>query len=181
MVLFFLFYVLTSASGTGMINFSVVALVEIYGASLSVANTALTIFLVAAIVGVLPGGYLADFTRHHNLVLVVCFLIMAAAVAALGTGVLSWWAIFAAMIVAGLMRGVYNSSRDVLVRRAAPDGRVGTAFGFVTLGYTVGQGGTPVLYGWLMDSGSGSTVFYVSAAFAVISIATVVASRQRAK
>ena len=65
-------------------------------------------------------------------------------IAALGTGVLPWWAIFGAMIVAGLMRGVYNPSRDVLVRRAAPDGRVGTAFGFVTLGYTVGQGGTPV-------------------------------------
>ncbi len=180
MVLFFLFYVMTSASGVGMTNCSVVALIDVYGASLPLANTVLTVFLAAAIVGVLPGGFLADFTRHHNLVLVVCFLVLAAAVGALGTGWLPWWAIFAAVIVAGLMRGVYNSSRDVLVRRAAPDGSIGTAFGFVTLGYTVGQGVTPVVYGWLMDMGSASMVFYVAAAFALLSIATVLASRDGA-
>ena len=56
MVMFFLFYAFTSASGTGMTNFSVVALIEVYGTNLSLANTVLTVFLVAAMVGTLPAA-----------------------------------------------------------------------------------------------------------------------------
>jgi MFS family permease len=179
MVMFFLFYVFTSASGTGMTNFSVVALIEVYGTNLSLANTVLTVFLVAAMVGTLPGGYLADWTRRHDLVLVVCFVVMAGCVAAIGTAALPLWLILVAVTVAGLMRGVYNASRDMLVKQAAPRGRIGSAFGFVTLGYTLGQGGTPVVYGWLMDVGAGAAVFYVSAAFALLAIATVLAPRGR--
>lgn len=181
MVMFFLFYVFTSASGTGMTNFTVVALIEVYDMPLSLANSALTVFLVAAMLGALPGGYLADWTHRHDLVLVICFVVMAASIAALGTAALPLWLIMASMTVAGLMRGIYNASRDILVKQAAPDGRIGSAFGFVTLGYTLGQGGTPVLYGWLLDTGAGAAVFYISAAFALLAIATVLtpASRNR--
>ncbi len=180
MVMFFLFYTLTSASGTGMTNFTVVALIEVYGTPLAVANTALSVFLVAAMIGSLPGGYLADWTRRHDLVLVVCFLVMAGCIAALGTAALPLWLILAAVTVAGFMRGIYNASRDILVKQAAPDGRIGSAFSFVTLGYTLGQGTTPVIYGWLLDTGAGAAVFYVSAAFALLAIATVLGPRGHA-
>jgi FSR family fosmidomycin resistance protein-like MFS transporter len=60
-----------------------------------------------------------------------------------------------------------------LVRRAAPAGSVGTAFGFVTLGYTIGQGGTPVVYGWLMDQGHGQGVFIMAGVAALIATAIV--------
>jgi MFS family permease len=179
MVMFFLFYACISASGTGMTNFSVVALIEVYGTTLAAANSALTVFLVAAMVGTLPGGYLADWTRRHDLVLVICFLVMAASVAAIGTASLPLWLILVAVTAAGLMRGVYNASRDMLVKQTAPDGRIGSAFGFVTLGYSLGQGGTPVIYGWLMDIGAGSAVFYLSAVFALLAIATVLTPKRR--
>ena len=109
------------------------------------------------------------------------FLVLAASSAAIGSGVLAIWAIFAAMLIGGLMRGAYNASRDMLVRNAAPGGRVGSAFAFVTLGYTVGQGGTPVIYGWLMDQGMGEGVFYVSAGFAIAAIATLVGQGGKAR
>jgi len=41
---------------------------------------------------------------------------------AIGTGWLSFWMIAAMMVVSGLVRGLYNASRDVLVRRAALPG-----------------------------------------------------------
>ncbi len=181
MVMFFIFYALVSASGTGMTNFSTIALIDLYGAEVTLANTALTTFLIAAMFGSLPGGYVADATRRHDLVVAGMFLVLAASSAAIGSGVLAIWAIFAAMLIGGLMRGAYNASRDMLVRNAAPGGRVGSAFAFVTLGYTVGQGGTPVIYGWLMDQGMGEGVFYVSAGFAIAAIATLVGQGGKAR
>jgi len=181
MIMFFLFYVATSASGTGMTNFSAVALPVVYGMAPDLAGALLTAFLVAAIAGALPGGWLADWSRREAQVLVGCFLIMAASLLAIGTGWLSFWLIAAMMVIAGFMRGLYNASRDVLVRRAAPAGGVGAAFGFVTLGYTLGQGGTPVIYGWLMDHGYGQGVFVMSAAAALLSIVTVIVPDGRQK
>ena len=56
--------------------------------------------------------------------LVVCFVVMAGCVAAIGTAALPLWLILVAVTVAGLMRGVYNASRDMLVKQTAPDGRL---------------------------------------------------------
>ncbi len=173
MILFFLFYVCTSASGAGMTGFSVVALPGIYAMSQDLSGTILTVFLIAAIFGSLPGGWLADKTHREVIVLVGCFLIMALALCIIATGILPLWLVFVGMIVAGFMRGLYNASRDILVRRIAPEGSVGTAFAFVTVGYTVGLGTTPVIYGWLMDNDYGNGVFYLSASFALFAIVTV--------
>ena len=174
MLLFFLFYVVTSASGTGMTNFAPVALTAIYGIEITLATKILTVFLIAAILGSLPGGWVAEKTNRENLLIIISFLIMAICLAVIGTGIIGLWAVFCGMALAGFLRGFYNASRDILVRRAAPQGRVGAAFGFVTLGYTIGQGCMPVVYGWFMDQGSGKAVFLIAAAFAILAVFTVI-------
>ena len=108
-----------------------------------------------------------------------CFLIMAGCLFLVAWEALALWVLVGALVVAGLMRGLYNASRDILVRRAAPSGRVGTAFAFVTLGYTLGQGGMPVVYGWLMDLGLGAMVFMVSGVCALLAIGTVLIPAER--
>ena len=173
MFLFFLFYIATSASGTGMTNFGAVALPVVYGMTAELANTLLTVFLIAAIAGALPGGWIADRAKREDLVIMACFLVMALSLFVLAMGDIGLWLIVVALIVSGLTRGLYNASRDILVRRAAPAGSVGTAFGFVTLGYTLGQGGTPVIYGWLMDQGHGQGVFIMAGVAALIAMAIV--------
>ncbi len=173
MILFFLFYIATSGSGTGMTNFAAVALPVVYGMTPELANTLLTVFLIAAIGGALPGGWIADRVRREDLVIMACFLVMALTLFVLALGDIGLWLIALTLVVSGLMRGLYNASRDVLVRRAAPAGSVGTAFGFVTLGYTIGQGGTPVVYGWLMDNGHGQGVFVMAGIFALLAMAVV--------
>jgi len=171
MVLFFCFYVVTSAAGTGLTAFSIPALPIVYNnISPEIAGAILTCFLVAAIIGSLPGGWLADWVRMEYIVVVSCFAIMAICVVLMGSGFLTLWLVFVVATIAGLMRGLYNASRDVLVRRASPSRSIGTAFGFVTLGYTLGQGGTPILYGWLMDQGLGNGVFFVAAGFALLAM-----------
>ena len=173
MVLFFLFYVATSASGVGMTNFAAVALPVVHGFTPEFANLLLTVFLTAAIVGALPGGWLADWARREDLVLIVCFLIMAGCLFVMAIEAIALWILVGALVIAGLMRGLYNASRDILVRRAVPAGSVGSAFAFVTLGYTLGQGGMPVVYGWLMDVGLGYAIFIVSGAAALVAIGIV--------
>lgn len=181
MMMFFIFYVVTSASGTGMTNFAPVALTAIYGFEITQATQILTVFLIAAIVGAMPGGWAAESFRRENILIAGSFVAMAASLAVIGTGTLGLWAVFAGMTVAGFMRGFYNASRDILVRQAAPDGRVGAAFGFVTLGYTIGQGCMPVAYGWLMDHGNGAAIFYVAAGFAALAVLTVLIPVRPAK
>jgi FSR family fosmidomycin resistance protein-like MFS transporter len=174
MILFFLFYVAVSAAGTGVTTFATVAFPILYGVTENMAGTILSVFLFAAIVGSLPGGWLADQAKREDLILVACFLMMAVALVAVGSGTLALWLLFVAMLVAGLMRGLYNASRDILVRRAAPEGSIGTAFAFVTVGYSVGLAVAPVLFGWFLDNGEAGAVFYVSAVFAGLAIVTVI-------
>lgn len=173
MILFFLFYVAVSAAGTGVTTFSIVSFPILYGVTENMAGTILSVFLFAAIAGSLPGGWLADKAPREDLVLAGCFVTMAVALIAVGSGALSLWLVIAVMLVAGLMRGLYNASRDILVRRSVPEGSIGTAFAFVTVGYSVGLSVAPVVFGWLLDRGSAASVFYLSAVFALLAIVTV--------
>ena len=59
------FFALMSLSGSGISNFSVVALTSAFGTPLSVANLALTAYLSTQALGVLLGGFIADMTRRH--------------------------------------------------------------------------------------------------------------------
>lgn len=89
----------------------------------------------------------------------ISFLIMATCLIVIVTEIIGLWAIFSGIVLDGFLRGFYNASRDILVRQAAPQGGVGAAFGFVTLGYTIGQGCMPVFNGWFMGQGSGKAIF----------------------
>jgi len=60
------FFTLLSLSTGALTNYSVVALVSLYGVTLSTANAALTAFLFATAIGVLAGGFIADMTKRHG-------------------------------------------------------------------------------------------------------------------
>ena len=78
----------------------------------------------------------------------------------------------------GVFRGIVNPSRDVLLKRLTPAGAVGTVFGFVTTGLSVGMGTAPVLYGWMMDLGRPDAVFWIAAGFTALTIGIVFAARR---
>src|SRR5215470_122458 len=66
LIMLTIFFMLLGLSSAGINNFGVVALMNGYGETFSIANAALTAFLGASAVGVLFGGYLADRTRRHG-------------------------------------------------------------------------------------------------------------------
>jgi MFS family permease len=177
MVMMFLFFLLTGAAGAGLMTFSVVALIAIYGTDLVTANAALTGHLFASAIGVLVGGWLADRTSRHNLVTSLAIAGMAVVVGFIGLGWLAVPLMIAAMALAGLLYGITSPSRDMLVRAVTPAGSTGVAFGFVSTGLSIGSSTSPILFGWVMDLGEPASLFTIAGAVIAASIATVVLTR----
>ncbi len=170
MILFFLFFMSTSAAGAGINSFAVVALVELYEVDLVAAGQALTLFLIMAASGVLTGGILADKGKAHDRIVLGGFGLAALGFWLVGVDGLPFWLGVAAFAFAGFMKGVINPSRDVMVRNSSPPGEVGKVFAFVTTGFTISGGLIPPLFGWLMDVGAAGWIFWTSAIFSAFGI-----------
>ena len=164
------FFTLLSLSTSGINNFGVVALMGGYGASFSTANVALTAFLGASAIGVLAGGYLADWTHRHSQVAAACFAVNAALVLLIALVTLPSAALTLAMGLAGFLGGVIAPSRDMMVRNAAPAGAAGRAFGIVSTGFNFGGIVSPLLFGWIMDQHMPHWVFGASVIFMALTV-----------
>jgi MFS family permease len=164
------FFTLLSLSNAGISNFGVVALMTGYATSFPTANLALTAYLGASAAGVLAGGFLADRTTRHGQLAAICFAVNAAIVLAIALLALPDVVLIAAMTTAGFLGGVIAPSRDMLVRRAAPPGAAGRAFGIVSTGFNLGGIISPLLFGWIMDQSAPHWVFGLSAAFMVLTV-----------
>ena len=181
-LLLFVYMMMASVATGGLNGFTVVTLVTLHGADLFTANAALTALLAASAVGVLAGGVLADRTRRHDLIISAGFFVAAGFLVVIGLIPLPLAAIVAAMTVVGLARGAIQPSRDMMVRKVAPEGQVGAVFGFVTTGMNVGGALAPVLFGWLVDRGLGAWVFILAALAMLLALgAALAANRQGAR
>lgn len=165
------FFTLLTLSGTGIQNFSVVALMHAYGDPFTLANLALTAYLALTAFGVLAGGFIADTTERHAEVAAASFVVNAALIAAVGLFGLGPVALVATMGLAGFLSGLIMPSRDMLVRAAAPPEAIGRAFGIVTMGFGIGGAIGPMLFGWIMDHSAPRWVFGATAAFMLLTVA----------
>ena len=175
------FFALLNLSTGALNNFSVAALVSLYGVTLSVANLALTAFLTASALGVLVGGFIADATRRHGNVAAACFAGAALLIATVGTVHLGSALLILCMGSAGFLSGMIAPSRDMLVRAAAPPGAAGRVFGIVTTGFNIGGTIGPMLGGLIMDHGQPRLVFYASVCFMLLTVTMALSSEHRSK
>ncbi|WOY06321.1 MFS transporter [Dickeya fangzhongdai] len=178
-------FMLLNLSTNSIQNFSVTALVNGYGMPLTEANLALTAFLFTSAFGVLAGGSLADKTRHHGMVATGSLVITAVLVAIVAMYALPSLATILILAVAGFLSGIIAPSRDMLVRNASPAGAEGRVFGVVTTGFNIGGAGGPVVFGWLLDQGHPSAIFWSAVIFMVVTAVMALAqelysTRQRA-
>ncbi|SFO95624.1 Sugar phosphate permease [Variovorax sp. PDC80] len=175
-----LLYVLLSLSTNSIGSFSVSALVGGYGVNLTWANAAVTAFLFASAFGVLAGGALADRTRRHGLVAAVAFAGAAVLAALAAWGRLPDLALVLCLGATGFLTGVITPSRDMLVRAAAPPGAEGRAFGIVSTGFNIGGAVGPMLFGWLLDRGHFSGVFWAAVVFMALTVMLTLLQEHRA-
>jgi MFS family permease len=135
-------------------------------------------------VGVLAGGWVADKIDAHDRFAAICLVGITLIAFLIAAVRLPLWALGIAFTIAGLLNGVLAPSRDMLVRKMTPPGQIGKVFGFVTSGFNVAGILTPPLFGYLLDHGAPSQVFWLAGIFCLITIPTVLitgASGRRAQ
>lgn len=175
------FFALLSLSSGTLTNYSAVALVTVYGLSLSAANWALSAFLFASAVGVLAGGVIADRTRRHGDVAAFGFGTAAVLILLVGSVNLGAVLVAAAMGMAGFLSGMISPSRDMLVRAASPPGAFGRVFGIVTTGFNLGGTVGPLIGGWIMDHNLPRWVFFSSVVFMALTSVMALAGDWRSR
>ena len=175
-----IFFVLLAMMSGGMYNYSVVALGALYATPVSVANFALSAFLLLSAIGVLAGGLLVGHTTRHALVAGLSLAVIAAVSVLIAHVDLGTLLLIAAMTLSGFFFGVMMPSRDMIVREVTPPGSFGKVFGFVTTGFNIGGIISPLIFGAIMDRGSPKLVFLGVAACALVAIVSVVTRPKRA-
>jgi MFS family permease len=173
-----LFFVLLAMISGGIYNYSVVALAALYGTPVTIANTALSVYLLLSAVGVLAGGLLVTRTDRHGAVASAGLILMALSALFVAQINFGTWLLIAVMGAGGFASGVIMPSRDMIVRAVTPPGSFGSVFGFVTSGFNIGGIIAPLVFGAIMDHGAPRWVFLGAAAFSLIAVITV-ATRPR--
>ncbi len=177
-----IFFMLLAMTATGINNYGIVAIESLWGASLSLATTALTSYLAMSAVAVLVGGMVSARTERHDLVAMTGLALSALALVPVALWDLSVPALIVMMGLSGFFNGAIMPSRDMLVRSVTPPGSFGKVFGFITSGFSIGGMVAPPLFGFMMDHGSPRGVLIGSALCSLIAIPTVlitVARRRR--
>ena len=139
------FFCLAMANG-GIQTFTVVGMGAIHGTPASVANVALSAFLLFSAGGVLLGGIIADRTPHHERVAAIGFACTSTMAILMAWVNMPAALLIGVMALGGLLNGIIQPSRDMMVRAVTPAGSFGKVFGFVTTGFNFGGVVSPLLY-----------------------------------
>jgi FSR family fosmidomycin resistance protein-like MFS transporter len=171
------FFCLAMANG-GIQTFSVVSLGAIHGTSAEVANIGLSGFLLFSAAGVLLGGIIADRTPHHERVAAIGFACTSTMAVLLGWVDMPAAVLIFVMSLGGLLNGMIQPSRDMMVRAVTPPGSFGKVFGFVTTGFNLGGMVAPLIYAWLMDHGQPQMIYAIVVVFILLALVTAMTRRK---
>jgi len=82
------------------------------------------------------------------------------------------------MSLGGLLNGMIQPSRDMMVRAVTPPGSFGKVFGFVTTGFNLGGMVAPLTYAWLMDHGQPQAIYIIVVLFILLALVTCMTRRK---
>ncbi len=167
------YFILVSVQFIAMQNFGIASSMALYGVSAALASAALTSYLLGGAAGILAGGFVAVRTSRHDLVAASGMALNASLMFVIAAAWLAPALLPVLCAAAGFATGVTGPSRDLIVRATTPPGATGKVYGFVYSGLDVGSMVTPVYFGWLLDGGRPSVVFYTVVVTAILTIATV--------
>lgn len=173
----FLFFCAAAMAQIGLQTFAPAALFNLYQTAVTVSTAGITVFLVAVTLGILSGGVLADRTKRHHLVAIVCLIPPAVLVVLPAWFELTAVELWSMLAVIGFVFGLLIPSRDMIVRAAAPRHSSGKVFGVVYSGLDVGSALTPIAFGWVLDNDLAAWVFIAVGACFAIGIIAILLSR----
>ena len=171
------FFCLAMANG-GIQTYAVASLGAIHGTPAATANIGLSGFLLFSAAGVLLGGIIADRTLHHERVAAVGFAFTSTMAVLMGWVDMPATLLIFVMSLGGLLNGMIQPSRDMMVRAVTPPGSFGKVFGFVTTGFNLGGMVAPLTYAWLMDTGRPQMIYAIVVVFILLALVTCMTRRK---
>ncbi|MEM7023519.1 MAG: MFS transporter [Pseudomonadota bacterium] len=175
------FFTMLAMSHGGLTSFGVSALESLYLVPLVEANAPLSAYLFASALGVLAGGWAADRTGRHDLLVGGCMILTALMVALVAGFSPSLLLVSVLLGIAGFSSGAVAPSRDMMVRAITPPGASGRVFGFVTTGFNIGGLVTPLLFGMVMDAAEPRLVFWLVVLLSLLTLITVFGTGRHAR
>jgi len=115
------------------------------------AALCLTFYMVASAGGMVIGGFLASDPSRCEKIVAIGFSIAAAIALTIGYASLASSVVPVLFALMGAAAGVAGPSRDLIVRRAAPENATGRVYGVVYSGLDIGQAFAPLVFGPLLD------------------------------
>jgi MFS family permease len=168
----FAYFCLQAVSFSATLNFLPVTLNQLHGTPLEIATAGITAYMLGSSVGTLGGGVLADRSGRLQPIIAAGLFASAGMILVVALVPLSPAPLLAVVALAGGLAGSTTPSRDLLVRRAAPEGATGRVFGFVYSGLDLGSTITPPVVGVLLDQGRPRAVLLVVAAVMAVTVLT---------
>ena len=147
------FFLLSTMTLAVVQSFSVSILQALHGVSFEAATLTLTAYMLCGAVGMLLGGFVAVRTAHSDRVVAACMLVGAALLALCGTALFGGGMTMVVLAATGFAVGIGGPSRDMMIKRATPNGATGRVYGMVYSGLDIGFAISPVVFGVFMDRG----------------------------
>ena len=164
-----LFFAVLSIAEYGIGDFGISALHLIYEIPLTSATFALSVYLFAGPAGVLLGGWLADRSTRHDVVVASCMTTYAICITAIGLLDPVWPMLIGLLAVGGFTAGMVAPSRDLIIRSVTRPGDIGKVFGFVAMGLTIGGVISRPLFGFTLDHMDPGMLFILSGVAGLVS------------
>ncbi|WP_058616765.1 MFS transporter [Tepidimonas taiwanensis] len=147
------FFLLSTMTLAVVQTYATSILQAVHAVPLETATLTVTAYMLAGAVGMFVGGFVAARWRAVDRVVAWAMAAGAALMALAATGWLGGIGSMALLAVTGFAIGIGGPSRDLLIRRATPQGATGRVYGTVYSGLDTGFAIAPLVFGVLMDHG----------------------------
>jgi len=145
---FFLFYAMALS---GVQAFAPEAARQLHDVPAHAVAMCLTVYMVCSAGGMVLGGFLASDPARCERIVGGAFGVAASFALVMGFVDLPPMAVPVLFGAMGFAAGIAGPSRDLIVKRSAPDGATGRVYGVVYSGLDIGQAVAPLVFGTLMD------------------------------
>jgi len=153
----FAFFLLSTVTLAVVQSFAPSILQALYGVSVETATLTVSAYMLCSALGMLVGGFVAAHGQRSHVssdrVVAVAMLAGALLMLVCATGWLGRSGTMVALAATGFAVGVGGPSRDMMIKRATPQGATGRVYGTVYSGLDVGFAVSPLVFGLFMDRG----------------------------
>ena len=176
------FFLLSTITMAVVQSFSVSILKAMHGVSIEAATLTLSAYMLCGALGMLVGGFIAVHTADSDRVVALSMGAGTLLLALCGTGLLGGTLTMVVLASTGFAVGIGGPSRDMMIKKATPQGATGRVYGMVYSGLDTGLAVSPLLFGVFMDRGwYGATLFGAAAALGLSVVAALGVGRRTAR